>query len=57
LLDPGELRQVTLRHSLAILKRDQHRQVADTEAKRLEAGLAQADERPRRQADQMPRRR
>ena len=38
-------------------KRDQHWQVSNAEAKRLEAGFAQAGEPTRRETDQMPRRR
>jgi len=35
LLNPSEPGQIALRPDLAILKRNQHRQVTDTEAQRL----------------------
>src|SRR4029077_5409431 len=49
--------ETTLRACPAIPKRDQHWQMADAEAKRLESRFAKAGETARRQANQVPRRR
>jgi hypothetical protein len=57
LLDLGEAGEITLRTCPTILKRDQDRQMSNAEAKRLEAGFAQAGESARRETDQVPRRR
>jgi hypothetical protein len=57
LLDSGEAGEVTLRACPAVLKRNQHRQVADAEAQRLQTRLAQAGKASRCEADQVPRRR
>jgi hypothetical protein len=57
LLDLGEAGEITLRACPAILKRDQDWQMSNAEAKRLEAGFAQAGEPARRETDQVPRRR
>ena len=48
---------MALRACPAILKRDQDWQMSNAEAKRLEAGFAQAGEPARRETDQVPRRR
>ena len=44
LLDLGEAGEIALRACPAILKRDQHRQMTDAEAQRLEPRFAQAGE-------------
>jgi hypothetical protein len=46
-----------LRACPAILKRDQHWQMSNAEAKRLEPRFAEAGEPARRETDQVPRRR
>jgi hypothetical protein len=56
-LDLGEAGEITLGACPAILKRDQHGQMSNAEAKRLEAGFAQAAEPARSETDQVPRRR
>src|SRR3546814_4265926 len=57
LLDPGEAGGITLRAGPAIMQRDQHGQMSNAKAKRLESRFAEAGETPRRQTDQMPGRR
>ena len=51
LLDLGEAGEITLRACPAILKRDQHWQMSNAEAKRLEPRFAEAGEPARRETD------
>jgi hypothetical protein len=57
LLDSGEADEIALRAGPAISKRDQYRQMPDTEAERPEAGFAEPGESARGETDEMPRRR
>jgi hypothetical protein len=57
LLDLGEAGEIALRAYAAIPKCDQHRQMSNAEAKRLEPRFAKAGEPTRRETDQVSRRR
>src|SRR5690554_4621763 len=53
LFDSGKAREISLCTGLAVLQRDQHRQVTDSKPERLEARLTQAGKPPRSKADEV----